>query len=139
MALTHLDFSPPARQLRQFAALWLPAFCALVALILLSRGAGWQLAAGIALGGLLVGGIACFVPPLSRCLWVVAMVAAFPIGFLVSHLVIWFIYYLILTPIGLILKFVGYDPLERTLDRDAETFWQEREPAPDASRYFRQY
>ena len=48
-------------------------------------------------------------------------------------------YYLVLTPIGLIRRISGRDPLHRRFDRDADSYWIARKPASDTKRYFRQY
>jgi hypothetical protein len=65
--------------------------------------------------------------------------AAFPIGFVVSHVILAIVYYLILTPIGLLVRAIGRDPMERRFDRDAESYWVVRQPIDDPGRYFRQF
>ena len=65
--------------------------------------------------------------------------AASPIGWTISTLVLAVVYYLVLTPIGLIMRVVGYDPMHRKIDRDATTYWIARESQTDAKRYFRQF
>ncbi len=37
------------------------------------------------------------------------------------------------------MRVVGYDPMDRRFDRDAETYWIAREPDDDVKRYFRQF
>ena len=49
------------------------------------------------------------------------------------------IYYLVFTPVGLLLRLVKGDPLERRLDRSASTHWAKRPPTGDVRRYFRQF
>ena len=66
------------------------------------------------------------------------MVAAFPIGWTVSHLLLGSIFYLVITPIGLLLRALGHDPMERKFDREAKTYWIEHERA-ETARYFRMY
>ena len=65
--------------------------------------------------------------------------AVMPIGWVVSHVVMFFVYYAVVTPIGLAMRAVGYDPMQRRIDRSAETYWIKREPTTDKQRYFRQY
>jgi hypothetical protein len=67
------------------------------------------------------------------------MYAAYPIGWVVSHVLLALIYFGVLTPIGRIMAVCGYDPMERRFDRAASSYWIEREPNRDASRYFRQF
>jgi hypothetical protein len=77
--------------------------------------------------------------PLRLPIYRVWMRAFHPIGWIVSHLILISIYYLVLTPIGLCLRLVGYDPLERRFDPEAESYWVERDPPEQPDRYFRQF
>lgn len=79
------------------------------------------------------------VPPLRRPMFAGWMYMAYPIGWMVSHTLLAIIYFGLLTPIGLIMRAVGYDPMQRRYDRTAATYWVEREPQTEASRYFRQF
>jgi hypothetical protein len=67
------------------------------------------------------------------------MLAVFPIGWVVSHVVFAAVYYLVFTPIGWLLRASGHDPMERQWDRAAMTYWKRRGEAPEAERYFRQF
>ena len=138
MALVRINRNPPASQLAVFAGLWL--------LFVGGWGAwfayrhGWDawstslvilgLAAPI-LGVINRGGL--------RLLYLAACYATLPIGWVVSHLLLGFVYYGVMTPIGLIMKLVGYDPMNRTIDPNTETYWNKRESSEDKQRYFRQF
>ena len=63
----------------------------------------------------------------------------FPIGYVMSHVVMGLTYYLVLSPIGLLMRLFGKDPMRRKWDPSATTYWVEREPVVDSSRYFRQF
>lgn len=139
MALLELKRDPTPREVRQFARVWLPAFCAVLAVWAVLRWQAWPVAAA-----LLATGIAGVVVEWARPRWMKAlflgwMWAAFPIGWLVSHALMGIIYYLVITPIGLIMRAVGRDPLSRSFEPEAETYWTRREPSADPSRYFRQF
>jgi len=59
---------------------------------------------------------------------------------LASPLVMGFIFYTTITPIGALLRFVGKDILKLTLDRKAATYWIERRPpGPAADTMRRQF
>ena len=66
--------------------------------------------------------------------------AVFPIGWTVSHVLLAATYYLVVTP-DRAADATGQrrDPLERTLDRAASSYWTERRPVRDVRRYFRQF
>ena len=88
----------------------------------------------------LVGTVACFVAPvIVKMIYLGWMYAAFPIGWTVTHLVLAFVFYGVVTPIGLVMKLFGYDPMRRTIDKAAETYWIEHDPAGEPARYFRQF
>ena len=74
-----------------------------------------------------------------RGVYVVWMAAVFPIGWLVSHLLLAAIYYLVITPIGIMMRVCGYDPMQRRWDRQATTYWKPRRDTDDPKRYFKQY
>lgn len=67
------------------------------------------------------------------------MTLVFPIGWVVSHALLAFIYYLVVTPIGRLMRLFGRDPKERRFDRGAESYWMEHDPVRDPVRYFRQF
>ena len=80
-----------------------------------------------------------FVPAAARWLYVGITVAVYPIGFVVSHILMAILYYGLLTPIGLIMRATGRDPLQRRFERSATTYWQRHPPPRPAERYFKQY
>ncbi len=52
----------------------------------------------------------------------------------VSPCVLAMVYYLAVTPIGLLRRLLGHDPLALRLDRAAASYWQKRAPDADRSR-----
>jgi len=77
-------------------------------------------------------------PPVRRHLYLGWMYAAYPIGWTVSHLLLGITFYLVITPVGLLLRILGRDPMSRKPDPSAATYWVEHRPDRDPSRYFRQ-
>ena len=78
-------------------------------------------------------------PFLRRPLYFGWMRLTYPIGWLVSHVALAAIYYLVVTPMGVLLRAVGWNPLQRGFDREAETYWTEENPHRTPEGYFRQY
>jgi hypothetical protein len=89
--------------------------------------------------GVVLAAVYYAVPPLRRPIFAGWMYAAYPIGWVVSHVLLALIYFGLLTPIGKLMALVGYDPMERRFDRTAASYWIERERNTDTSRYFRQF
>ncbi len=138
MALITLNKNPSKKELRWFGVMF-AVFCGLFGLIV------WQVwgRPGIARWMWIIsGGIAaiyCLMPPLRKPMYLGWLYAAYPIGWTVSHLLMGAIYYLILTPIGLIMRAVGYDPMCKNFDPDATTYWRDHSTAKDKRSYFRQF
>ena len=138
MALIEIDRHPTERQLRWFGIL-LAGFVVLAGAL-----ARWQLEEPTAArwtwaGGATVVAAHAAVRPLRRWIYLGWLYAAFPIGWAVSHLLLAAAYYVVLTPIGILMRWIVGDPLDRARDRDASTYWAVRRPASDVRRYFRQF
>ena len=67
------------------------------------------------------------------------MLAVQPIGWTISHLILGITYFLVLTPIGLLMRLLGRDPMRRRLDPNAQTYWVKHETPTKSSRYFQQF
>ncbi|MCB9847532.1 MAG: hypothetical protein H6814_03865 [Phycisphaeraceae bacterium] len=65
--------------------------------------------------------------------------AAKPIGWTVSMALLGVVFFLVFTPLGLILRAFGYDPMQRRFDKGRPSYWSEHAPPPEPRRYFRQY
>lgn len=138
MAMMELNLNPSRRELRQFAVISLFGF-ALIGLVLWWRFEARTAATVLWTLAPLVGVVGLVVPPAIKPLYVGMMVAGYPIGFVVSHVVLGITFYLVFTTIALIFRLIGRDPLHRTFDPAAETYWITRKPTTDARRYFRQF
>ncbi len=138
MALLDINWHPVPRDLRIFAGLLIP-FGMIVAGILYTRcdSITPSLVMLIVTG---VGGLLGLVAPqLIRPVYVVWMALAFPIGWTVSHLLMLAVFYLVITPIGLMMRLCGRDPMQRRWDRSAKSYWLARPRHDDPPRYFRQF
>lgn len=66
-------------------------------------------------------------------------VIAYPIGFVLSYLIMGFLFFGMITPLGLIFRAVGKDPLKRGFEPEASTYWADPRPRRDKESYFRQF
>jgi len=138
MAVIEMNWRPSDRELRVFAAVQL--LVASVAAWLLYRRLGWDAAAIGLMTASLAGTVAGLASPqLLRPLFVVWMLAAFPLGWVMSHLLLASVYYGVVTPIGLALRLSGRDPLGLKRQPDATTFWVVRPEPRESKEYFRQF
>jgi hypothetical protein len=139
MALIKLNDNPSTRELRQFAAIWFPAFWLVVGAITYNAGGStlvWSACVGVALVGALIG---FRQPGFIRPVYIIWMYLAYPIGWVVSHLVMGIVFYLVVTPIGLVMRLCGYDPLRMRRRRAEASHWVACEPVGSTRNYFRQY
>jgi hypothetical protein len=136
VALIEIDKNPGRRDLLWFGVV-VAAFCVVVGLVL-----HWKFnatgAAKVVIGiGLGIAAVYYAMPGLRRGLYVGWMYAFWPLGWLFSHVILGATYYLVITPIGLILRATGNDPMKRRFDREAPSYWTQHEQAPDG--WFRQF
>ena len=136
MSLIRINKNPSGRQLAVFAIAWL-GFLGLAGLMARSRGRHsssevlWAAALAVPLAGALW-------PRVLRIAYLGLSYATFPIGFVVSHLALLIVYYLVLTPLGLIMRLFRYDPLARRFDPAAGSYWTPREKTRAPESYLNQ-
>ena len=126
MALIEINWKPSPRELKQFAGIWFPLACAVLCFALASIGAVLSI-------------VAFLFPPFAQRLFVVWMTAVFPIGWTISHLLIGVIFFLLITPMGLVMRLFGRDTMGRKFEPQRESYWVPHQAPPDKQRYFRQY
>ncbi|MDQ4133234.1 MAG: SxtJ family membrane protein [Actinomycetota bacterium] len=138
MALTTVNKAPSHKDLRVFGLL-LPPFFGLLGLILLHRTGSAYAGRAVWLAGLVVCLTYLAVPPLRRPVFLGWSYATYPIGWLISHLVLGIVYFGVVTPIAALVRLLGQDPMQRRADRTTSTYWEGRDPDIDVRRYFRQF
>ncbi len=87
------------------------------------------------LGGLSIGLLGGF----GRRVYEIWMLAVAPVGWTVSQIVLGVVYYVVLTPIGLLMRGLGRDPMRRRIEPDAKSYWVERRVDRKPGDYFRQF
>jgi len=132
-----IQWNPDRKQLRQFAGIWFPAFCALVGWSIARKTGhwheveiGWATAGIISIAGLVF-------PPLIRPIFVGLILLTYPIGWVVSHVLLGLIFYGIVTPIGIILRVTGHDPLQINAPL-GNSLWKSSTGKTDPASYLRQ-
>jgi hypothetical protein len=138
MQWSDIQFDPPRKILRQFAALWI-AFFGGFALWQAFVRSNTTVAVLFAALALTVGPIGLIRPEWLRPVYVAWMVLAFPIGWTVSQVIVGVMFYAVFTPIALVFRLIGRDPLSLRRDPNLQTFWTPK-PAPSSvRRYFQQF
>ena len=135
MALVELRKNPSPAELKWFGVLVL-VLCGLVGAAARWRFDSPRLAVAIWAFGLLVAAAYYALRPLRRPLYLAWVHLFYPAGWLVSHLVMAALFFLVITPLGLALRLMGHDPLRLRLDGAVGSYWERRPPARAMSRYF---
>jgi len=145
--MIEIDFHPDEKTLRQFGWIALLGFGGLAALawfekLVFAGGLGdarTPLAAGLLGLGLLAWLFGQVRPKANRPLFVGLALLAFPIGFVLSYVILTTLFFVIIAPIGVAMRLLGHDPMNRKLEPEATTYWTPSGPAPPRDRYFKQF
>ena len=140
MTMIPIDRDPSQRTLRQFGWIWL-GFVALFGAIAFWKGLQ-SVAIGLWIAAVIVPLLGWWQLRVMRLVFLGMSYLAWPIGMVVSHVLLTAVYFLVFTPIGLVMRALGYDPMQRVFDPEAESYWQERDVGADHDdprRYFRQF
>ena len=131
------NWYPGRKQLRQFAAASLVGF-ALIGYFVVYRKVhslnGAYACAAIGILSFLVGMVR---PESIRPLYALLMGLTLPIGWLISAVFLRIIFYGFFTPIGIVFKIAGRDPL-KTRKPAGASFWIDHRDRTDSESYFRQ-
>ena len=143
-----IDLKPTSKKLKQFGGI------ACLALLLIAGWIYWQGSIFwtelspqarsltppiLATLGILSGLFSLVAPLANRPLYVALTLLSFPIGFVLSHVLLALIFYGLLTPVGLFFRIVGRDPLERRFDPEATSYWTNYTRVKDKKSYFSQF
>ena len=129
-----LDRTP--RALRNFGLLFSGIF-SIAAAVMVWKGSALWTAAAAAAGMALLAGLAF--PRALLYPYVGWMTFALLVGSIMTRLVLAAVYFVVMTPIGLLLKLTGKDMLDRKIDKNANTYWKRHEAETDLKRYTRQF
>lgn len=139
MGMIALDLNPSPKKLRQFG--WVSPIM-LLALALVLR---WRVnlpMSGILMFGLV--GLVIFI--LSRIsvrlicpVYQGLVLAGYPIGWVVGHLLMLLFYFGIITPLALVFRLFGRDMLHRRWEPERDSYWTEHPQCENVERYFRQF
>ena len=130
------DHSPTvtSRQLREFSGIWLAFFCAVA---LTQWPANSKLSVILVAIGLVVGITGLIRPALVKLLFSVAMAIAFPIGWVMTRLLLGFLFFCIFTPVGWLFRQLKRDPLHIRKPAVA-SYWAHAGQPADRASYLRQ-
>lgn len=139
MAMIEINFKPSIKDLRVFTLILFVFSLIIGSWLVFVHGMSMEIGYWIWGIGSAVSVLGLILPPFIRIVYIVLSIIALPIGFVVSFLLLAVIYYLIMTPIGLLVRLFGKDPMLRKFEPQKESYWIERPVEFDRKRYFRQF
>jgi len=136
MQWSDIQFNPSEKTLRQFGGLFLIVFGVLAIFEALVRHHP-RLALVYGALSLVLGPLGLIRPAALRPIWVAWSVVAFPIGWAVSMVFLAMLFYGLFTPIALVFRMMGRDPLTLRPAK-VRSYWRPKVAARDKRQYFRQ-
>lgn len=134
-----LDLKPKDTQLKQFGWIALIGFPLVGAMLHWISGVSIDLIWILAIVGVVTFGLTMIQPKLILPLYVTLMVVSFPIGFVLSWVLMAVVFFGLFTPVGLLFRLFGRDPLQKYPDSGVESYWHVRGAAREPSSYFKLY
>lgn len=133
----HVNFHPDRGELRRFAIAMVVGFTILGAL------AAWHTSElstrTFVLWGIGIALAACaFIPGLGRIAYLGVYLPSSVVGYVVSHVVLALLFFLVFVPIGIMLRLTGKDLL-RLRPGSPRALWMPLEPKDDIKSYYRQF
>jgi hypothetical protein len=138
MRWSDIQFRPSDKTLRQFAGIWIIFFGGIAAYQAYFRDRT-TVALVLGLVAAIVGLLGLALPRSIRPIYVGWMIAAFPIGWVVSHLILALIFYGLFTPLAALFRLTGRDTLHRRSRPELGSYFVPKSTPVDPASYFRQY
>jgi hypothetical protein len=145
--MVEINWNPDDQTLRQFGWIAVGGFGLIALLAWTERlifagglGSARPVVAAVAVGLALLSGFFSLVAPrANRLLFVGLSLITFPIGFVLSYVILGTLFFGLFAPVAVFFKLTGRDPMHRSYDPDATTYWSDARPARPAADYFKQY
>ena len=139
MSLVEINWHPGRKELRGFGIAALVAGSLVSVLLYALKGLAIQWAAAIFAAGCVIFLGSLMSLKLTRTIYLGLILVTLPIGWVVSFLLLAAFYFLLITPLSLVFRLIGRDPLHRKFEPRADSYWVTHSPPEDVERYFHQF
>jgi hypothetical protein len=139
MSLIEIKWHPTKKELRDFGIIALGAAFVISIFLFAAKSISIRVTSIILAIGLFIFLCSLVSLKLTRFIYLGLTLSTLPIGWCFSFIILAIFYFLILTPIGLLFRIFGRDPLCRKFDKEAESYWINRRSDDNPDRYFRQF
>jgi len=139
MSLIEINWNPKRKDLRNFGIIAIIALVVISLLLYILKGLGIHWVLVISGVGFAIFLSSIISVKLTRVIYIGLTLMTIPIGWIVSFILLATFYFLILTPLGLVFRLIGRDPLCRKSDSAADSYWLTYRPPDTTDRYFHQF
>ena len=126
------------RELKWFGV-WFGMFGGMMVWLLAGQFNLQWLATGVAVFSILAILVYYTVPAFRNPIYRGWLATVWPIGWLVSIILLASVFFFLITPIGWLRRAFRQNPMKQNLDQSASTYWTPRKNSNEAERYFKQY
>lgn len=145
--MVEINWQPDEKTLRQFGWIALVGFAGIALLawnewLVFSAGLGDARAtvAGAFAGlGVLSALFSLVAPKANKPIFLGLTLLSYPIGFVLSYVIMGILFYGLITPVGLVFRLIGKDPMNRRFEPNAVSYWTDPRPRRGKDSYFRQF
>lgn len=138
MTIGDLNLKPTERMLREFGIIALFGF-GIIGAFLGWKWEVWKLSYVLWAIGAVSAVLALVQPKFLLPLFVVLMAVAFPIGFVISNVLLVILYFGLFTPFSLVFRLIGRDTMKRRFEPDAKSYWIDRTDEKPVAQRFKQF
>lgn len=141
---TEINWKPGLAERRKFACSLVLGFPVVAVLLLLAgrwHAGIWNLKVPLIVGGagVCAGLMLLAIPQIARPFYLAWYFVGACVGIVLGNLLLAGAFYVLITGIGLLKRAFGSQPIRKSLDRTASSYWQEAEQTKDPQRYYSQY
>jgi hypothetical protein len=145
--MIEINLRPDDKTLRQFGFIAFAGFGGVAALawfevLIFSFGLGDArpiVAGGFAGLGVISLLLSLVYPKANLPIYVGLTIISYPIGFVVSYVIMGTLFYLLITPVGIFFKITGRDTMKRRFEPEAASYWIPVERQRSRESYFKQF
>ena len=145
--MIEINLRPDEATLRQFGWIALVGFAFLAAIawfevLIFAFGLGEArpIVAGVFAGLAVVSALFSLAYPKANLpIYVGLTIVSYPIGFVLSYVIMGTLFYVLISPVAIFFKLTGRDAMNRRFDPEATTYWVDPRPSRGPESYFKQY
>ena len=122
MSIVSINWSPSGKEIKGFGRSMLIGF-GIIGAVFFFFFDHTKTAMGLWIFGVLAFAFSYLVPKLALLIYYPWMGVSFVMGSIISYLIVAFIFFILITPVAIIFKIIGRDPLSLKVEKSAGSYW----------------